>query len=431
MTHLRIIQNSGAIEEVSSSVIQKLYELASSGDLDNTSVLQGRINAPSAKISHVNYFMPQSGQKPYPEFYVTATILGLDFEDPEVERICIERWGSNGIVNAQQIQSIHYLNNYGNNRPFSSNTTITKFNEFQYFTGLVNDDMNGTSTGYVFYNCSNLSEITLPDNIPCIGVNMFNGCSSLTSITIPNSVRNVFDSSFSRCTHLQSLTFTGLTGRCDIGDHLDSLTSLTINEGAMQLCLKRSRITEISIPSTVTELCLESNTSLQTITLSQNHTNIQLTGQGLGECTQLREITNVRPDTFTWNWNEFYGLYNLYIPTLDIIVPEGTIRVNDGCCYQSVLNSVDLPSTITEIRFRAFEGCTLKRLIIRATTPPTLTSSNVFDGSYDNAGGCPIYVPAASVTAYQTASDKWSRYASRIKSIETDLPADLAAEQAA
>jgi len=96
-----------------------------------------------------------------------------------------------------------------------------------------------------------------------------------------------------------------------------------------------------------------------------------------------------------------------------------------------VLNSVDLPSTMTEIRFRAFEQCTLKRLIIRATTPPTLTSSGVFDGGYDNAGGCPIYVPAASVTAYQTASDKWSRYASRIKSIETDLPADLAAEQAA
>jgi len=97
--------------------------------------------------------------------------------------------------------------------------------------------MNGTSTGYVFYNCSNLSEITLPDNIPCIGSNMFYGCSSLTNITIPNSVRNVFNTSFSRCTHLQSLTFTGLTGRCDIGDHLDSLTSLTINEGAMQLRL--------------------------------------------------------------------------------------------------------------------------------------------------------------------------------------------------
>jgi hypothetical protein len=34
MTHLKIEQNNSAIEQVSSAVITKLYELATSGDLD-------------------------------------------------------------------------------------------------------------------------------------------------------------------------------------------------------------------------------------------------------------------------------------------------------------------------------------------------------------------------------------------------------------
>ena len=434
MTHLRIIQNNGVTEEVSSSVIQKLYELATSDDPNNIIVLEGRINAPSAKISHVNYFMPQSGQKPYPEFYVTAAILGLDFEDPEVERICVERWGSNGIINIQQMQAVHYLNNYGNNRPFSNNTTITKFNEFQYFTGLVNDDMNGASTGWVFYGCSNLSEITLPDNIPCIGVNMFVGCTSLTSITIPNSVRNVFNDSFSGCTNLQSLTFTGLTGRCSLGTRLNSLTSLTLNEGTTQLSLTNSEsLTTLTLPSTVTQLSLSENRSLRTLILSPNHTHIELQRQGLGDDVSLQEIRNVRPDTFTFGYGQVGGFGYVSIPTLDIVAPEGCTMVDTAGFYHSHLHSVDLPSTITRVAFRGMESGTFTRLIFRSINPPTLDNEYVLDGSYNNHNGCPIYVPDASVESYKTASNEWQVYAARIKKLSplevmnglrSDVPAE-------
>jgi hypothetical protein len=43
MTHLYIEQN-GITEEVTSSVISKLYELVSSGTLDGTSDLKGRLH---------------------------------------------------------------------------------------------------------------------------------------------------------------------------------------------------------------------------------------------------------------------------------------------------------------------------------------------------------------------------------------------------
>ena len=44
MTHLRIEQNNGSIEEVSSSVIAKLYDIVTNESLDQTSNLVGRLS---------------------------------------------------------------------------------------------------------------------------------------------------------------------------------------------------------------------------------------------------------------------------------------------------------------------------------------------------------------------------------------------------
>jgi hypothetical protein len=48
-------------------------------------------------------------------------------------------------------------------------------------------------------------------------------------------------------------------------------------------------------------------------------------------------------------------------------------------------------------------------MTIRATTPPALG-----EDPFLSTNNCPIYVPAASLTDYQTA---WSSYASRIQAI--------------
>ncbi len=65
---------------------------------------------------------------------------------------------------------------------------------------------NVTAIGdYAFYNCPDLTGITLPNTITRIYVSAFQACTGLTSITIPNSVQYIFAYAFKGCTNLKTV----------------------------------------------------------------------------------------------------------------------------------------------------------------------------------------------------------------------------------
>ena len=57
-----------------------------------------------------------------------------------------------------------------------------------------------------FFECIDLTFITIPNSVTSIGNSAFIYCRSLTSITIPNSVESIRDYAFSRCKGLTSVT---------------------------------------------------------------------------------------------------------------------------------------------------------------------------------------------------------------------------------
>lgn len=107
------------------------------------------------------------------------------------------------------------------------------------------------------------------------------------------------------------------------------------------------------------------------------------------------------------------AFYNcIYLQSIEI--PSGVTNIQPYAFYGCGLRTAILPSTITEIRSSAFNSCSqLTSITINATTPPTLQSANAFQNTND----CPIYVPAGSVNAYKTDTN-WVSLATRIQAIQ-------------
>jgi len=57
-----------------------------------------------------------------------------------------------------------------------------------------------------FYNCTGLTDITIPASVTSIGDETFYGCSNLASITIPEGVTSIGSYAFSGCVSLSAIT---------------------------------------------------------------------------------------------------------------------------------------------------------------------------------------------------------------------------------
>ena len=107
-----------------------------------------------------------------------------------------------------------------------------------------------------------------------------------------------------------------------------------------------------------------------------------------------------------------YAFLN-YTGITSITIPSGITTISkEAFGYCRGLTNVNIPSGVTSIGTYAFRHCSgLQSVTVNRTTPPTL-GTNVFT----DTNNCPIYVPAASVSAYKSASN-WSTWSSRIQAI--------------
>lgn len=165
-------------------------------------------------------------------------------------------------------------------------------------------------------------------------------------------------------------------------------------------------LTSITLPNTITYFAPQlftGCTSLTSITLPPLIMEIH-NGAFYG-CTSLTSIT-VPSGVERIGSTTFYNCTNLASITLSNSLSEIGQQAFQYC---SSLTSITLPSTITKIGQRAFYDAGLTSITCLATTPPILGTD-----TFRTLTNCPIYVPAASLSAYQSA---WPQYASRLNAL--------------
>ena len=242
-----------------------------------------------------------------------------------------------------------------------------------------------------FENKYNLKSVTISNSVTSIGDSAFAYCSGLTSIAIPDSVTSIGRSAFNGCSNIANVTIgSGVT---------------TIGNWAFAYC---SDLTSITIPDSVTIIgtyAFYNCSNIANVTIGSGVTTI---GDSVfNSCSGLTSITI--PDSVTSiGKDSFYYCTSLS----SVTIPNSVTNIGNGAFNScSGLTSVTIPDSVTNIGNSAFYDCiSISSVTINAVTPPKL-GSDAFYGST-----CPIYVPAASVDVYKSASG-WSDYASRIQPI--------------
>ena len=311
-----------------------------------------------------------------------------------------------------------------------------------------------------FTYCSSLSSVTIPNSVTSIGKNAFMECDSLSSVTVeattpPTLGSGAFDNTgdcpiYVPCSGVSAYrsasgwsdyasrihgippcelsqkwvaTFTGGTTASAVCDPSSAITRYevrsdvasieigycvtSIGESAFAGCYS---LTGITIPNSVTSIASQAFTycrSLSSVTIPNSVTSIDY--GAFRFCSGLTSVNIPSSVTYIGD-SAFYDCYSL----TGITIPNSVTSIEHYTFYDCYsLTGITIPSSVTTIDHYAFADCySLTSITVEATTPPSLGS-----GVFDNTNNCPIYVPAASVNAYKSASG-WSTYASRIQAIQ-------------
>ncbi len=227
-----------------------------------------------------------------------------------------------------------------------------------------------------FYDCEDLTSVSLPLTITTIGESAFNYCTKLSSIELPTTITSIATKAFYGCRSLISINIPS------------SLT--TIYEATFQGC---SGLTSLVIPNSVTKIedrAFCNCSGLAFVSIPESVTTI---GKDVFyECTSLPIINNIR-------YADSYLVKVVDSKLESYSIKEGTKWIgNEAFAYCYNMKTIILPSSLKYVESKAFYNSVPNKAICYASIPPTTSVDCVSSDKLHSDGT--LYVPAASLNSY-------------------------------
>lgn len=200
------------------------------------------------------------------------------------------------------------------------------------------------------YNTS-LKSIILPDNLETIGYSFLYGCSGLESITLPKNIKTIPSSMLCDCSSLKQITIPESVIKIESDAfRYSGLVSLTIPDNVSVIpkgmCHGCSGLESISLPSGIRSI------EEKAFFLCESLKHFKIDGSG----------------------NEYM-----------LNFPEGITSIGtDAFGYCDLMNSIHIPSTLTDIRPRALNATGINSITVSQNNPKYETRDN-FQGIVEKA----------------------------------------------
>lgn len=203
-----------------------------------------------------------------------------------------------------------------------------------------------------FYNCSDLTEVTVPETVTTIGEGAFENCSSLTKVNLPQGVKTMDYGVFTGCAALEAIDLSNLTQLTELGsytfDSCKKLASITLPPNLSKiptgLCYGCEALKHITLPTTIKSIGNSAFSNcylLEEIVIPEGCTSI-----GTNAFTMCG-YDNQR--VYDSSWDEYDGGFEVTLPSTISSIGDGAFS---GSPIMKVTSAIREPFAVNCFRSR-------------------------------------------------------------------------------